>query len=196
MKPTVAITAGDINGVGYEILLKGLEDSHILELCKPIVYGNAKIAKQHAALLTDEVKQLQFNIISDAASAAEGKVNLITCYPDDTPLQIGVSKRLVGSPLRFSATLVRLNDWEYGIGKHLVFGADLLLGSQFYVSAGYNAMRASEMKISSGDEGQSSHGAGLSFGGGLSLERFKLHVAYAKYHVSAPSLLVNVSYTL
>ena len=57
-------------------------------------------------------------------------------------------------------------------------------------------MRASEMKISSGDESQSSHGAGLSFGGGLSLERFKLHVAYAKYHVSAPSLLVNVSYTL
>lgn len=91
MKPTVAITAGDINGVGYEILLKGLEDSHILELCKPIIYGNAKIAKQHAVLLTDEVKQLQFNIITDAASAAEGKVNLITCYPDDTPLQIGVS---------------------------------------------------------------------------------------------------------
>lgn len=91
MKPTVAITAGDINGVGYEILLKGLEDSHILEICKPIIYGNAKIAKQHAALLTVEVKQLQFNIITDAASAAEGKVNLITCYPDDTPLQIGVS---------------------------------------------------------------------------------------------------------
>ena len=112
-------------------------------------------------------------------------------------LQLGVSKRLVGSPLRLSATLVRLNDWEYGIGKHLIIGGELLLGSQFYLAAGYNAMRASEMKISSGeDESESNHGAGLSVGGGLQLERLKLHVAYAKYHVSASSLLINISYTL
>jgi len=110
-------------------------------------------------------------------------------------LQVGVSKRLVGSPLRLSATFVRLNDWEYGIGKHLVLGAELLLGTQFYVAAGYNAMRASEMKISSGDD-SSTHGAGLSIGGGVQLERLKLHVAYGKYHVSASSLLINISYVL
>ncbi len=110
-------------------------------------------------------------------------------------LQLGVTKRLVGSPLRLSATLVRLNDWEYGIGKHIVLGAELLLGSQFYVAAGYHGMRASEMKISSGD-GASSHGAGLSIGGGIQLERFKLHMAYAKYHVSASSLVINISYAL
>ena len=51
------------------------------------------------------------------------------------------------------------------------------------------------MKISD-SEGESSHSAGLSLGGGLSLERFKLHIGYAKYHVSANSLLINVSYTL
>lgn len=125
----------------------------------------------------------------------------LTAYEDDfermpLDLQLGVSKRLVGSPLRLSATLVRLNDWEYGIGKHFVFGADLILSSQFYLSAGYNTMRASEMKISSGDEGESAHGAGLSFGGGIQLERFKFHVAYAKYHVSSTSLLFNLSYSL
>ncbi|MBR4898613.1 MAG: type IX secretion system protein PorQ [Prevotella sp.] len=125
----------------------------------------------------------------------------LTAYEDDfermpLDLQLGVTKRLVGSPLRFSATLVRLNDWQYGIGKHLVLGADLLLGQQFYLAAGYNALRATEMKISSGDEGESSHGAALSFGGGITLERFKLHVAYAKYHVSSTSLLVNISYSL
>ena len=51
------------------------------------------------------------------------------------------------------------------------------------------------MKISE-DEGSSAHGAGLSIGGGMQLERLKLHVAYAKYHVSASSLVVNVSYSL
>lgn len=110
-------------------------------------------------------------------------------------LQLGVSKRLIGSPLRLTATLIRLNDWEYGIGKHIVIGADLLLGHQFYVAAGYNGMRASEMKITDGDE-KSTHGAGLSFGGGIMLERFKLHLSYARYHVSASSLLINVSYVM
>ena len=124
----------------------------------------------------------------------------LTAYEDEferlpLDLQLGVSKRLVGSPLRFHVTMIRLNDWDEGIGKHLVLGADLLLGSQFYLAAGYNGLRASEMKISTGD-GESAHGAGLSLGGGLMLERFKLHVAYAKYHVSATSLLVNVSYAL
>ena len=121
-------------------------------------------------------------------------------YKDDfdripLDLQIGVSKRLIGSPLRLSASLVRLNDWQYGVGKHLVVGADILLSEQFYVAVGYNALRATEMKISESD-GESAHGAGLSIGAGMSLQRLKLHVAYAKYHVSASSLLVNFSYAL
>ena len=124
----------------------------------------------------------------------------LLAYEDDferlpLDLQVGVTKRLIGSPLRLSASLVRLNDWEYGIGKHLVLGADLLLSPQFYVAAGYNAMRASEMKISA-DDGDSAHGAGLSLGGGLLLQRLKLHVAYAKYHVSASSLVFNIRYAL
>ena len=110
-------------------------------------------------------------------------------------LQLGITKRLIGSPLRISATLVRLNDWEYGIGKHHVVGGELMLGQQFYIGAGYNAMRAAEMKISDGEQ-ESIHGAGLSIGGGIMLERLKLHVSYAKYHVSASSLLINISYVL
>ena len=124
----------------------------------------------------------------------------IKAYEDDferipLDLQLGVSKRLIGSPLRLSASLSRLNNWDQGFIKHLAVGADLLLGENIYVAAGYNFRRASEMKISDND-GESNHGAGLSLGAGLQLERFKLHVAYAKYHVSASSLLINVTYAL
>ena len=110
-------------------------------------------------------------------------------------LQLGVSKRLIGSPLRLSATLSRLNNWDQGLVKHLAVGADLLLGNNIYVAAGYNFRRSSEMKVSDND-GDSNHGAGFSIGAGLQLERFKLQAAYAKYHVSAYSLLINVSYSL
>lgn len=124
----------------------------------------------------------------------------LKAYEDDfermpLDLQVGVTKRLVGSPLRLSASLVRLNDWQYGLGSHLVVGADILLSEQFYVAAGYNALRAKEMKLSD-DEGSSSHGAGLSLGAGMQLQRLKLHVGYGKYHVSAHSLVVNFEYCL
>ena len=124
----------------------------------------------------------------------------IKAYEDDferipLDLQLGISKRLIGSPLRLSATLSRLNNWDQRFIKHLAVGADLLLGENIYVAAGYNFRHASEMKITD-SEGDSNHGAGLSLGGGLQLQRFKLHVAYAKYHVSASSLLINISYSL
>lgn len=112
-------------------------------------------------------------------------------------LQIGASKRLIGSPLRLSATLVDMNHLDKKFIHHLVAGADIILSPQIYVAIGYNFRRASEMKIVSNDEERgSSHGAGLSLGGGVQLDRFKLNVAYGKYHVTSHSLLVNVSYSL
>ncbi len=124
----------------------------------------------------------------------------IKAYDDDferipIDLQLGVSKRLIGSPLRLSATLSRLNNWDQGFIHHVAVGADLLLGDNIYVAAGYNFRRSKEMKISEND-GESNHGAGFSIGAGLQLERFKLQAAYAKYHVSANSILINVSYSL
>ena len=124
----------------------------------------------------------------------------LSAYDDDfermpLDLQLGVTKRLLRSPLRITASLVRLNDWEYGLGKHIVVGADLILSPQFYIAAGYNALRAAEMKISESD-GSSAHGAGLSIGAGLQLQRLKLQLAYAKYHVSTSSILINLSYAL
>ena len=46
-KIRVAITQGDTNGVGYEVILKVFADPAILELCTPIIYGSPKIAAYH-----------------------------------------------------------------------------------------------------------------------------------------------------
>ena len=110
-------------------------------------------------------------------------------------LQIGVTKRILESPVRLSATMTRLNDWHGRFANHFVLGADILLSENIYIAGGYNFRRADEMTIDDAD-GESSHGAGLSIGGGVQLQRFKLNVAYGKYHVSASSLNVNVSYSL
>ena len=111
-------------------------------------------------------------------------------------LQLGVSKQLVNSPLTFHATLSRLHNWDQAFIKHLAIGADIALSPTIFIAAGYNFRRTSEMKITESEEASSSHGAGLSIGGGIQLERFKLQIGYAKYHVSANSLLINATYCL
>lgn len=124
----------------------------------------------------------------------------VKAYDDDfeaipLDLQIGASKKLGHSPLRLSLTMTGLNDWSGRFANHFVVGADVQVIESIYLAAGYNFRRAYEMKITDG-EGSSSHGAGLSFGAGLQLERFKLQMAYGKYHVSSTSLLFNATYTL
>lgn len=110
-------------------------------------------------------------------------------------LQVGASKQLGRAPLRVSATITKLNDWDESFLNHVVLGVDVLLSSTIYVAGGYNFGRADNMSVD-GSDGSSSHGAGLSFGAGLQLERFKLQASYAKYHVSTASLTFNVAYTL
>lgn len=126
----------------------------------------------------------------------------IKAYEDDFEkipfdLQLGVSKQILQSPFRLSAVFTRLHDWKGPFKNHLQLGVDLKLGNTIYLAGGYNFRRVDEMTILDGvEDTESSHGAGLSFGGGLQMERFKLNVAYAKYHVSASSLMINLGYTL
>lgn len=90
-KPIIAISSGDINGIGYEIILKGLADPHILEICTPVIYGNQHIAREHLKTMDSELHNMQLVVIQSAKDAKPDKLNIINCYPDDTPLKIGES---------------------------------------------------------------------------------------------------------
>ncbi|MBQ3717029.1 MAG: 4-hydroxythreonine-4-phosphate dehydrogenase PdxA [Paludibacteraceae bacterium] len=91
MKPIIAITAGDTNGIGYEVIIKSLLAGYIFEIMRPVIYGNAVVAKQHIQTLGEEYHNVTWNIISDARQAKDGRLNLISCYPDDTPVQFGTA---------------------------------------------------------------------------------------------------------
>lgn len=110
-------------------------------------------------------------------------------------VQAGVSKRLIGSPIRLSATLSDLNHLDYKFLNHLCLAAEFIISDEIYVGGGYNFRRADEMKVQEGTEGLSARGAGLSFGGGINLEKIKINLAYSKLHVSNASLIANLAYT-
>jgi long-subunit fatty acid transport protein len=111
-------------------------------------------------------------------------------------VQMGVSKQFSSIPLRLSATFVDLNHLDYTFSDHIVLGAEFMLTESFWIGGGYNFRRASEMKIQSSDGKSSSHRAGLSLGTGINLERFKLNLAYGKYHVSSSSVMLSLAYSL
>ncbi len=110
-------------------------------------------------------------------------------------VQAGVSKRLIGSPVRLSATLSDLNHLDYKFLYHVCLAAEFIISDEIYVGGGYNFRRADEMKVQEGTEGLSARGAGLSFGGGINLEKIKINLAYSKLHVSNASLIANLAYT-
>ena len=109
-------------------------------------------------------------------------------------VQVGVSKTFAALPVRLSATLVDLTHYDYRFINHVNLGADILLSDNIWVGGGYNFRRADEMTIGT-NEDSSAHGAGFSVGGGINLERFKLNLAYGKYHAASSSVLVNLAYS-
>ena len=76
-KIRIGITQGDINGVGYEMILNSFETEEMASLCTPIIYGSPKVATYHRKSLG---YQTNFQVINGAETAKEGTLNLINCF--------------------------------------------------------------------------------------------------------------------
>lgn len=112
-------------------------------------------------------------------------------------LSVGFSQRLRHTPLRLSLTFQDLTHWDYNFFQHICLGLDVIIIPQVYIAGGYNFRRPHYMSVTSLPDGESSsHGAGWTVGGGLTLERFKLHFSYGKYHMASHSFMFNIAYTL
>ena len=84
-KIRVGITHGDINGVGYEVILKAFSDSTMFDLCTPIVYGSPKVAAYHRKAVE---LQTSFSIINTAEEAQEGKLSILACTEDELKVEL------------------------------------------------------------------------------------------------------------
>ena len=86
-KLKVGITHGDINGVGYEVILKTFSDPLMLELCTPVIFGSPKVAAYHRKAMD---LPTNFSIVPSAAEAQDGRVNIVNCI--DEELKVELSK--------------------------------------------------------------------------------------------------------
>ena len=90
----VGITHGDINGIGYEVILKTFADARMAELCTPVIYGSSKIAAYHRKAL--ELAPVNMSIIARAEEAGINRVNIINCVNDDMKVEIAKSTAIAG----------------------------------------------------------------------------------------------------
>lgn len=83
-KIRVGITQGDMNGVGYEVILKTFADATMLELCQPIIYGSPKVAAYHRKAMD---LPANFSIINTAAEAVENRLYVVNCTDDEVKVE-------------------------------------------------------------------------------------------------------------
>lgn len=88
-KIIIGITHGDINGIGYEVILKSLNDSRILDMFVPVIYGSSKIAAYHRKNL--DLPTLNLNAVNSVKEISTKKINIINCVDENTKVELGQS---------------------------------------------------------------------------------------------------------
>ena len=86
-KIRVAITHGDTNGIGYELIFKTFAEPEMLELCTPIIYGSPKVAAYYRKAMN---LPAVFSIIQKAEDAVDGRINLLAAVEEEVKVDMGI----------------------------------------------------------------------------------------------------------
>ena len=114
----LAITQGDPNGVGFEIIFKAFEDPTMLELCTPIIYGSPKVASYYRKALESDVN---YTLVNDASEAKDGQLNLLAVVQDEVKIEVGQSS-VDATELAVKALAKAVADVRDGLVDALVAG--------------------------------------------------------------------------
>ncbi|MCQ2243776.1 MAG: 4-hydroxythreonine-4-phosphate dehydrogenase PdxA [Bacteroidaceae bacterium] len=116
MKPIIAITHGDTNGIGYEVIIKTFAAPEMLDICTPIIYGSPKVAKHHIKELGLEAN---FTIISSIMDFHHGRINLIPVVEEDVKVEFGKPSKESGSAA-LKALEKAMEDFKEGLFEAIV----------------------------------------------------------------------------
>lgn len=103
----VGITHGDINGIGYEVIIKTLADARMIELCTPIIYGHSRVASFHRK--NNQLGEASFNLVKSVDQAHPKRANIINITENDLQIDLGKSTTLAGQAA-FQALEMAVND--------------------------------------------------------------------------------------
>ena len=85
-KIKVGISAGDLNGIGVEVVLKSFEDNRMLDFCTPVIFASSKVISHHKKVL-----KLNTSIhgIDSLKKIVPQKLNLLNVWREMIELDLG-----------------------------------------------------------------------------------------------------------
>lgn len=106
----VGITAGDVNGIGYEVILKTFGDPTMFEFCTPVVYGSPKVMTYHRKTIESATN---FNVVDSASDAQPDRLNVVNCNQEDVKVDFGVATQEAGTAA-FEALQCAVKEYREG----------------------------------------------------------------------------------
>ncbi len=118
-KPRIAITLGDLNGIGSEVIIKALADNRILNTITPVIYGSAKVIGFYKKTLS--IDEFNYTQVRQRGQFAPKSINVVNCWEDTLEITPGKASKESGK-----AALVALQqaceDLKQGFVDGLVTG--------------------------------------------------------------------------
>jgi len=106
-KVRIGITIGDPAGIGIETIIKVLTDPRMIEMCCPIIYGNAELIKQHRR--TNDLPEFKYQTIKSAEEAGMKSANVLNVWEKKGEVEMGVAKKENGK-LAFQSLKAAVTD--------------------------------------------------------------------------------------
>lgn len=94
-KPIIGISAGDLNGIGMEIIIKTFDNPEMMNLCTPVVFASSKAASYHRNAINR--KNFNFNICNALGDIHPDRPNLLAVWKEEVVLDLGKENDIVGS---------------------------------------------------------------------------------------------------
>ncbi len=91
---TLAISVGDINGIGLEVILKSFRHPQMLKLCTPVVYASGKVVAYHKNIL-EEINYPIHNCQAVDQIRAD-HLNIVNIWQDAVNIELGKATQTSG----------------------------------------------------------------------------------------------------
>jgi 4-hydroxythreonine-4-phosphate dehydrogenase len=93
-KHVIAITLGDINGVGPEVVIKALADQRILNHIIPVIFGSSKTISYYRKQL--KVDDFSIFNLTQGQEPNPKRINLVECWDDTAEINVGEARTEAG----------------------------------------------------------------------------------------------------
>ncbi|HVV05310.1 MAG TPA: 4-hydroxythreonine-4-phosphate dehydrogenase PdxA [Puia sp.] len=94
-RPVIGISAGDLNGIGTELIIKTFSDHRLLELCTPVIFASNKLINFYRKAIPDA--NFNYQSIKDFSRIAHKQVNIYNCWEEEIAIVPGQLTDIGGS---------------------------------------------------------------------------------------------------